>query len=87
MLATNILLSGNNYENVALLFRNMNMGVVDQTTFSLIQDKYCVDTIKEFWEERRLDTIAKQRDKHRVVLGESGLNFSLEFDYLSNLTL
>lgn len=71
VLATNILLSGNNYEKVALLFKNMNMGMVDQTTFALIQDAYCVDTITAFWEERRLDTIAKLCDKHRVVLGES----------------
>lgn len=71
MLATNILLSGHNYEKVSLLFKNMNMGMVDRTTFSMIQDTYCVDTIKAFWEERRQDTIAKLCDKSRVVLGES----------------
>lgn len=70
MLATNILLSGNGYEKVALLFKSMNMGMVDHTTFSLIQDEYCVDTVKAFWEERRRDTITKLCDKHRVVLGE-----------------
>ncbi|XP_026177256.1 uncharacterized protein LOC113138747 [Mastacembelus armatus] len=69
MLATNILLSGNNYEKVALLFKNMNMGMVDPKTFSLIQDTYCVETIKGFWEERRLHTVTKLCDKNLIVLG------------------
>lgn len=70
MLATNILLSGNNYEKVALLFKNMNMGVVDRATVSLIQHMYCLDTIKAFWEDKRLDVVAKLCDKNSVVLGE-----------------
>ena len=57
MLASNILLSGNNYGKVSLLFQFMNMGMVDRSSFFLIQDTYCVDTIKECWEERRAEAI------------------------------
>lgn len=33
LLASNIILSGNNYAKVALLFRFMNMGIVERSTF------------------------------------------------------
>ena len=46
MLSANILLSGNNYHKVALLFRYMSMGMVVPTTFFAVQDSYCVDAVK-----------------------------------------
>ncbi|XP_026111452.1 uncharacterized protein LOC113087934 [Carassius auratus] len=57
MLASNILLSGSNYSKVSLLFQFMNMGMVDRSSFFTIQDTYSVDTVKEFWEERRAEAI------------------------------
>ncbi|XP_054461501.1 zinc finger protein 454-like [Anoplopoma fimbria] len=69
MLGTNILLSGNNYSKVALLFRFMNMGVVSPATFSKIQDTYCVDTIREFWMERRSAGVQWLQGKDVVVVG------------------
>ncbi|XP_068589397.1 zinc finger protein with KRAB and SCAN domains 7-like [Cebidichthys violaceus] len=69
MLGTNILLSGNNYSKVALLFRFMNMGVVSPATFSKIQDTYCVDTIREFWMERRSEGVQWLQGKDVVVVG------------------
>jgi len=69
MLSTNILLSGNNYAKIALLFRFMNMGIVDPNTFFAIQDTYCVDSIKKYWMEKRADVIARLQDKDVVVLG------------------
>ncbi|XP_016116920.1 uncharacterized protein [Sinocyclocheilus grahami] len=38
MLATNILLSGNNYAKIALLFKFMRMGMAERTSFFKIQD-------------------------------------------------
>lgn len=71
MLATNILLSGNNYTKIALLFKFMNMGIVANKTFFNIQDTYCVDTVKEFWLENREEVIDGLREKdHIVVLGQ-----------------
>lgn len=67
MLSTNILLSGNNFSKVALLFRFMNMGMVAPSTFYAVQDSYCVDTVKQFWEEKRTTVIDRLRTKDSVV--------------------
>ncbi|CAM4278547.1 unnamed protein product [Leuciscus chuanchicus] len=67
MLATNILLSGNNYTKVALLFQFMNIGIVAPGTFYAIQNAYCVDAVKEFWEEKRNVVIDRLRHKDNVV--------------------
>ena len=42
LLATNILLSGNNYAKVALLFRFMHMSMVSRTQFERVQALYVV---------------------------------------------
>ncbi|KAL7382143.1 hypothetical protein ABVT39_017505 [Epinephelus coioides] len=63
LLGMNILLSGNSYAKVALLFRFMNMGVVNPVTFFKIQDSYCVDAIKDFWMERRAKAIQRLQGK------------------------
>ncbi|KAG8008842.1 Gastrula zinc finger protein XlCGF57.1 [Nibea albiflora] len=70
LLSTNILLSGNNYAKVALLFNFMNMGMVSKNTFYSVQGSYCVDTIKEFWEERRTEAISRLRGKDVMVLAD-----------------
>lgn len=71
MLAINILLSGNNYRKISLLFDFMKLGMVDRSSFYRIQDAYCVDTIEEFWNEKRNEVIAQVKSKGPVVvLGE-----------------
>ncbi|XP_041834095.1 uncharacterized protein LOC121635100 [Melanotaenia boesemani] len=70
MLSTNILLSGNNYNKVALLFKFMNMGMVGRGTFFSIQDTYCVDTVKSYWMQKRAEAIAKLQRKDVVVLAD-----------------
>ena len=71
MLATNILLSGNNFAKISLLFKFMRMGMVDTSSFFRIQDSYCVDTVKEFWSEQRASIISQLQSKGPVVaLGE-----------------
>ena len=72
MLATNILLSGNNYSKIELLFKFLNMGMVGRSTFFAIQNNYCVDIITELWNEKRSAIIGQLRSKGPVVvLGES----------------
>ncbi|XP_044213397.1 uncharacterized protein LOC122986283 [Thunnus albacares] len=68
LLSTNILLSGNNYAKVALLFKYMNMGMVNKNTFFSIQDTYCVDTGKDFWEERKTEALSHLQGRDVVVL-------------------
>lgn len=67
MLATNILLSRNNYTKVALLFQFMNIGIVAPSTFYAIQNAYCVEAVMEFWEERRNVINDRLRHKDNVV--------------------
>ncbi|XP_065133775.1 uncharacterized protein [Paramisgurnus dabryanus] len=75
MLSTNILLSGNNYAKISLLFKFMNMGMVERSTFFRIQDSYCVDTIKEFWDEKRAAVITQLKSKGPVVaLGDARMD-------------
>lgn len=71
LLASNIILSGNNYTKVALLFRFMNMGMVERSAFFKIQDTYCVDAIKDSWTKNRAEVISRLQPKDSVVvLGE-----------------
>ncbi|XP_044034394.1 uncharacterized protein LOC122867536 isoform X2 [Siniperca chuatsi] len=70
LLSTNILLSGSNYAKVALLFKFMNMGMVNKNTFFSIQDTFCVDTVKDFWEERRSEALSRLQGKDVVVLAD-----------------
>ncbi|CAM4530158.1 unnamed protein product [Leuciscus chuanchicus] len=68
MLAINILLSGNNYRKISLLFDFMKLGMVDRSSFYRIQDAYCVHTIEEFWTEKRNEVIAQVQSKGPVVV-------------------
>ncbi|KAM4537014.1 uncharacterized protein PAE49_021421 [Odontesthes bonariensis] len=68
MLSTNILLSGNNYRKVALLFKFMNMGMVAESNFFKSQDTYCVEPVKLFWEKNRADVLTSLREKDGVVV-------------------
>ncbi len=68
LLSSNILLSGNNYTKVSLLFKFMNIKMVNPNTYFTIQDTYCLDTIKEFWEEKRSEAINQLQGKDVVVL-------------------
>ena len=71
LLSCNLLFSGNNYSKIKLLFKFMNMGMVNRTTFHKIQDLYCVDTITEFYNRKRSEVIARLQTKAKVVvLGE-----------------
>ncbi|XP_013884308.1 uncharacterized protein LOC106532736, partial [Austrofundulus limnaeus] len=72
LLASNIILSGNNYNKIALLFKFMNMRVVDRCTFFKIQDTYCVDIIKKFWDQKRAEVVSRLQSKDNVVVLADG---------------
>ncbi|XP_059917444.1 uncharacterized protein LOC132464840 [Gadus macrocephalus] len=75
MLSSNILLSGNNYGKVALLFKFMNLGIVHRTTFFKIQDAYCVDAIEDYWDDKRSAIITRLKSKDSVVaLGDGRMD-------------
>ncbi|XP_077065699.1 uncharacterized protein LOC143718569 [Siphateles boraxobius] len=75
LLSTNILLSGNNFTKVALLFKFMNIKIVNRTTFHRLQGHYCVDTIKDFWETHRKKLIEQLQSNDSVVgLGDGRMD-------------
>lgn len=74
MLATNIVLSGNNYLKIAHLFKYMNMRPVCPATFYQIQDQFLVDTIGSFWEEHRQTILQGLQGKDVVALGDGRMD-------------
>ena len=75
MLAANILLSGNNYNKVALLCRFMNIGVVSESLFHIIQALYFCNAINTYWNEKLDQTHAKMKDKEIVICGKFKVPF------------
>ena len=69
MLATNILLSGNNFAKVALLFKFMNLGMVSRTQFERIQARYVVPTIMGYWERLRMATVQQLQGTYLLDAG------------------
>lgn len=67
LLSSNIVLSGNNYAKVPLLFKFMNMRIVNEGTFYRVQEHCCVDIIKEFWDTKRMEIIKQLQLKPSVV--------------------
>lgn len=67
MLSANILLSGNNFGKIALLFKFMNIRMVACPTFYTLQDSYCLQSIRDFWEEKRSAIINRLQSKGSVV--------------------
>ncbi|KAF0039257.1 hypothetical protein F2P81_007492 [Scophthalmus maximus] len=58
----------NNYTKIAILFRYMNMGVVEGSTFFKVQVTYCIDTIKDFWHNKRVEVVTRLQSKDNVVI-------------------
>ncbi|XP_078031473.1 uncharacterized protein LOC144467044 isoform X3 [Epinephelus lanceolatus] len=49
--------------------------MVDRSSFYQIQDAYCVDTVKDFWNEKRAAIIAQLQSKGAVVvLGDARMD-------------
>ncbi|KAG1927355.1 hypothetical protein F2P79_024293 [Pimephales promelas] len=75
MLSANILLSGNNYRKVALLFKFMAMGMVTESTYYRIQDAYCIEPVQDFWDNINAKVMERMRQKdHIVVLGDGRMD-------------
>ena len=70
LLCSNIVVSGNNFEKINLLLSFMNMGKLDQPTFSGIQSNILVPVIEEVFNEH-LDRMAeKYKDKPVIIAGK-----------------
>lgn len=68
-LTTAITLSGNNYKKVALISKFMGMGVVSERSFHHLSAHVIHPVIMDFWEARRMETLAKFKGIEVVVAG------------------
>ena len=69
LLATNIMLSGNNFAKVALLFEFMNLGMVSWVQFERIQALYAIPTIMGYWERLRTATVQQLQGTYLLDTG------------------
>ena len=53
LLASSVLVSGNNFEKVSLLAKSMNLHYVSSTTFGRIQSLYAVPSIRDLWNKMK----------------------------------
>lgn len=53
LLASSILVSGNNFEKVVLLAKSLNLNFVSSSTFSRIQSLYVVPSITNMWDKMK----------------------------------
>ena len=70
LLATNILLSGNNFAKVALLMQFMRLGMIARSDFNRVQSLYAVPAILEYWGELSAATIHGLQGKSIVLAGK-----------------
>ncbi|XP_030228791.1 uncharacterized protein LOC115555888 [Gadus morhua] len=68
MLSSSLLLSGNNYSKISLMFKFMNLGCVCDSTFRKIQLQYCVPVIDRFWKRQLNALIPEMKRRNSVVL-------------------
>ncbi len=70
-LTMNVLLSGNNFQKIALLVRFMRLGTLSQSLFTRVQGLYCVPAIERFWADIQRDTLHKLAGQKLYVAGMS----------------
>ena len=74
LLASSVLLYGNNFEKVSLLARNMNLKYVSSTTFSGIHSLYSLPRIRELWNKMKEIIWKVFENDVLVVCGEGRMN-------------
>lgn len=71
LLASSVLVSGNNFEKVSLLAKSMNLHFVSSTTFSRFQTLYAVPGIRDLWDKMK-EVVWKVFEKDVLVLCGDG---------------
>ena len=75
MLASALLLSGNSYTKVGLMFRFCNLQYFSKTLFTQYQSLYISPAVNEFWEQHKQELWEEKAGKD-VVLSGDGRNDS-----------
>ena len=69
MMATNILLSGNNFAKVSLLLNFTNLGCPQSALFDAVQALHCVPEIEAYWDSLQASVHDQLKDKSLVLAG------------------
>ena len=77
LMASSILLSGNNFSKIALFCTSFNLQHIKTTTFYQVQRHYLCPTIESYWNEQKGKILSAIGDKPLVVSGD-GRNDSPE---------
>ena len=70
MIASSILLSGNNYAKVALFLKFLGLKSPTSTFFHQVQAHYSVPMIGQYWEDLQAITLEKYRGQELILAGE-----------------
>ena len=72
VLASSIVMSGNNFTKVALLAKFMNLSMISNATFLRMQNHYTVPVIKVYWNEDQAKNIEKAKQQSSVIVQGTG---------------
>ena len=71
LLASSVLVSGNNFEKVSLLAKGMNLNYISSSIFSRIQSLYALPNIRDLW-DRMKEVVWKVFENDVLVLCGDG---------------
>ena len=71
MLASSILISGNNFQKISTLAKCLKLPFLSSSTFHRIQGTYLVPSIDRFWMQHQEDVLSEFQDKDLIVLGKA----------------
>ncbi|KAH3828739.1 hypothetical protein DPMN_130721 [Dreissena polymorpha] len=72
MLMASTILSGNNYQKVALLAKFINLGLPHRTTFQKIQGYFVAPTVEQYWSNIQASAIEETRATNVVISATKG---------------
>lgn len=59
----NLILSGNNYQKIALMVKFMKLGTLSKSMFHQIQGLYCVPCIETYWAGIQAEVLERLREQ------------------------
>lgn len=74
LLASAVLLSGNNFEKLSLYAKCLNLNFVSQSSFTRVQSPYAVPAIKEMWDRMKVKVWDIFKDDVVLLCGDGRMN-------------
>jgi len=71
LLASSILISGNNFQIISTLAKILKLPILISSTFHRIQRTYLVLSIDRFWMQQQEDVLGEFQDQDLIVLGKA----------------